>query len=173
MKFLSVIGLFFLSGQLMAFNPQYSDLISKDSLLTTATELGFEDFNIDDQINIQALWKLTSRRCLSGAPVLDGYNPRRDTAQIRYTNDKFFYDTFINGCHFSSKGNYELQGPYIVYKHIRSTSSCGGASIKTREQNPYRLNANTLSLYFGPFVQGPAPCPMGDTLEVNYEKVIR
>lgn len=163
MKTLTALALVLFSSLSFAYDPEYSAMVSPEINMSTD-----EEALASDQLTIQGLWVLRARRCLSGAPVLDGYNPRRDMTQIRYTDGKFHYESLVNGCRYTSKGSYELSGPFIVYKNIRSSSTCGGVSYKTREQNPYRLNDHSLNLYFGPFVQGPAPCPMGDTLEVDY-----
>lgn len=167
MKTLVSLALILLSGTSFAYHPEYSELITTEVHIDST-----EEELTSDHLKIQGRWLLAQRRCLSGAPVLDGYNPRRDRTQIQYTDTKFHYESFVNGCSYSSKGSYELSGPFIVYKNIRSTSTCGGVSFKTREQNPYKVNDISLELFFGPFVQGPAPCPMGDTLEVSYLKML-
>lgn len=124
-----------------------------------------------EEENILGLWVLTARRCLSGAPVLDNYDIARDSTQIRYRESSFEYHSTSNGCHFWSKGNYEIVGPMIIYKNIRGSSTCGPSNYRSRDQNSFQLNADKLSLFFGPFLQGPAPCPMRDLLEVKYKKV--
>ncbi len=153
-----------------ALGLEYTDQIESLANNNEDDFLSLDGANNDDIETILGTWQLDKRRCLSGAPVLDGFKPQRDFAFIKYMENKFQYDSYVNGCHLTSKGSYELNTPFVIYKNIRSNSTCGGISFKTREQNPYRLNGTTLVFYFGPFIQGPAPCPMGDTLEVEYKR---
>lgn len=166
MKIISIICLCFYSIYTFSYSGPINNYQTSKTLISSSYET-----QSSDQFNIQGTWSLTKRRCLSGAIVLDGYDPRLDRTQISYSENKFQYDSIVGGCKYSSKGSYELNGPFVIYKNIRSSSSCGGINYKTREQNIYKLDTNSLAFYFGPFTQGPAPCPMRDTLEVEYIRI--
>jgi hypothetical protein len=132
-------------------------------------------FNLENEFteisNIQGKWTMANRRCLSGAPVLDRYIPGRDLVEITFEERNYQSHSRINGCDYWSTGKYKNNESMIFYSNIRGASNCGPVNVRSRDQNAYQMiNEKILKFFSGPFVLGPAPCPIGDTLEFTYIK---
>jgi len=129
------------------------------------------EFNDQQPVSIQGKWTMVSRRCLSGAPVLDRYIPGRDIVEINFEERNYHSHSRINGCDYWSSGKYRLTETNVYYSNIRGASNCGPVNVRSHDQNRYvKTLENEIKFFSGPFVVGPAPCPMGDILEFTYKK---
>lgn len=140
------------------------------SSIVEETEVEIE-LNDQQPLSIQGNWTMTSRRCLSGAPVLDRYIPGRDIVEINFEKRNYHSHSRINGCDYWSSGKYRITETNVYYSNIRGASNCGPVNVRSHDQNRYvKTQENEIKFFSGPFVVGPAPCPMGDTLEFTYKK---
>lgn len=119
----------------------------------------------------QGKWTMKARRCLSGAPVLDRYIPGRDIIEISFEEKNYHAHSRINGCDYWSSGKYKYNETHVYFSNIKGASNCGPINVRNSDQNRYLvINDHEMKFFSGPFVVGPAPCPMGDILEFTYHK---
>ena len=114
------------------------------------------------------IYDMVDRRCLSGAPVRDGFQIGRDFSEVHFNEDGSYESLMsVRGCVVQASGTFYTDENSLIILGSGARDCRGYVWGPQRISVPFK-NINDQLIIYSSTGRNPGPCPYADTLESTF-----